>query len=72
MKYTIEEAYGQLMIVGSDGSLLSLALLDKYRLTSDPNQIGRRYWDEKWQCWSYEIRPVKKGTDVSGFIDLTG
>ena len=56
-------------IVGSDGSVLPLDVIDKYRLVSNYNQIGRRYWDGEWLCWEYEILEVKSGADVTKFIN---
>lgn len=63
IKYTL-----QMVVLGSDGSVQPISVLDKHRMNSNPNQIGRRYWDEKWDSWGYEILDVKPGTDVTGFI----
>jgi len=62
--YTIQEE----VIVGSDGSILPMSVLDKHRMVSNHNHIGRRYWNEKWRCWSYEVLNVETGADVTGFI----
>lgn len=66
--YTLKMVDGILAVVSSNAEVLPIELLDKHRMVSNPHQIGRRYWDEKWQSWSYEILNVKPGTDVTGFI----
>lgn len=58
----------QLSVVGSDGSILPLSVLDKHRLVSNVLQIGRQFWNEKWQDWSYEVLNVEEGVDVTGFV----
>lgn len=70
--YTLKMVDGNLAVVGNNGQVLPLSLLDKHRMVSNRNQIGRRYWDEKWQCWSYEVLNVEPGVDVTGFIDENG
>lgn len=67
VRYTL-----QLAVVGSDGSVLPLTVIDKHRLVSNRNQIGRRYWNEKWRDWSHEVLNVEPGVDVTGFIDEKG
>lgn len=66
--YTLKMVEGTLAIVGSDETVLPISLLDKHRIVSNHNQIGRRYWDDKWQSWSYEVLTVKPGIIVTGFI----
>lgn len=68
VRYTLEMIDGDLAIVSSNAEVLPIELLDKYRLLTSPNQIGWRYWDEEWQSWSYEIRDVKPGANVTNFI----
>ena len=70
--YTLKMVDGILVIVGDNGQVLPLELLDKHRMVSNRNQIGRRYWDEKWRCWSYEVLNVEPGLDITGFIDENG
>jgi len=68
VKFTIESVLGILVVTDSNGQVLPISVLDKHRMVSNPNQIGRRYWNEKWRCWSYEVLNVEPGTDVTGFI----
>ena len=70
--YTLKMVDGILVIVGNNGKVLPLELLDKHRMVSNRNQIGRRYWNEKWRDWSYEVLNVEPGVDVTGFIDENG
>jgi hypothetical protein len=63
---------GILVIIDNNGQMLPLELLDKHRMVSNRNQIGRRYWNEKWRDWSYEVLNVEPGVDVTGFIDENG
>ena len=58
----------QTVVLGSDGSVLPLSVLDKYRLISNPSQIGIRYWNEKCCEWSQEIIEIKDSVDVTKFI----
>ena len=58
----------QTVVLGSDGSVLPLSVLDKHRLVSNPSQIGIRYWNEKWRDWSHEIIEIEDGVDVTKFI----
>lgn len=66
--YTLKMVDGILVVSGSNGQVLPLELLDQHRMVSNPDLIGRRYWNEMWQDWSYEIVNVEPGTDVTGFI----
>ena len=68
VSYTLQMVDGNLAVVSSNAEVLPIELLDKHRMVSNPNQIGRRYWDEEWDMWSYEILDVKPGTNVTGFI----
>lgn len=68
VKYTLEMVDGVLAVVSSNAKVLPIEILDKDRMVSNHNQIGRRYWDSDWRCWGYEILDVKPGTDVTGFI----
>lgn len=65
--YTIQE-----MVVGDDGKVLPLSVLDKFRMVTDAGQIGRRYWDDKWDCWSFEVVTLAPGADVTGFVESIG
>lgn len=62
--YTIQN----MTIVDSEGNIYPLDLLNKYRLTSNPNQIGTRFYDEEWQSWTIVIKDVKEGTDITLFM----
>lgn len=68
VKFTIESVLGILVVTDSNGQVLPISVLDKHRMVSNPNQIGRRYWNVKWLCWSYEVLNVEPGVDVTGFI----
>lgn len=64
-KYTVQQE----MVVGDNGKVFPLSVLDKHRMMADAGQIGRRYWDDKWGCWSFEVVTVAPGVDVTGFIE---
>ena len=70
--YILKMIDGNLAVVGNNGQVLPMSVLDKHRMVSNRNQICRGYWDEKWKCWSYEVLNVKPGIDVTGFIDENG
>ena len=66
--FKVELVEGVLVVVSSLGELLPLSSLDKFRLTTNKNQMGRRFWDEKWDSWSYQIYTIDSGLDVTSFI----
>ena len=51
------------------GETFSLHILEKFRLLNSPSQIGFRYWDEKWESWSFVIKNIENGTDVTEFME---
>lgn len=67
-EYTIDMIGGEKVVRGSDGSILPISILDKHRLCSNREQIGRRWWDDKCGDWSYEITEVGINVNVTGFI----
>jgi len=66
--FKVELVEGTLVVVSSLGEILPLSVLDEFRLTTNQNQIGRRFWDEKWDSWSYQIDTIDSGLDVTSFI----
>ena len=67
--FTLQKVNNELVVVGSNGSQYPLTILDSFHLTSDKTQIGIRFYDEKWDCWSFYIKEIREGLDVTKFVE---
>lgn len=67
--YSIEKQCGEKIVLGSDGSVQPISVLDRHRMCSNEFQIGLRWWNDKFQDWSYEVLDVRDGTNVTRFIE---
>jgi hypothetical protein len=57
------------LVISKDGSILPLSVLDQHKLCSNERQWGIRYWNSKWQDWSFYITSCVKGADVTPFFN---
>lgn len=67
--FILQTVNNELAVVGSNGTQYPLSVLDSVRLTSDNSQIGIRFYDEKWDCWSFYIKEICEGLDVTKFVE---
>lgn len=56
----------------SQGLLLPISILENHKIKTNQEVqcVGRRIWDEKWQCWSQCIVPLEEGADLTEFLEV--
>ena len=74
MIYTIQKVNGELVIITEENEILPLSVLDNHRLINENgrigNQVGIRFWDKKWDMWTFSIVSLVEGSDVSIFFNF--